>query len=239
MQDPDENGWASSAPAWIRSIGENGDFSRQYVLDEPMLARVRLLEAKTAVDVGCGEGRFCRMLADLGLATVGVDPVETMIQEARVRHPDGTYHVGFAEALPCEDEAFDLVVTYLSLIDIDDLDAAVAQMTRALKPGGRLLIANLSSFATSSTSFGRRYCRDTGEELHPLGQYLKEGKMWFEWDGIRIQNWHRPLSTYMQSFLSNGLTLRHFDEPAPISGPAERSEAYEQMPYLMMMEWEK
>ena len=239
MQDPDENGWASSAPAWIRSMGEDGDFSRQYVLDEPMLARVRLMQAKTALDVGCGEGRFCRMLADLGIATVGVDPVEAMIQEAHVRHSGGTYHVGFAESLPCEDDAFDLVVAYLSLIDIDDLDAAVAQMTRVLKPGGRLLIANLSSFATSSASFGKRYCRDTGEELRPLGQYLKEGKMWFEWDGIRIQNWHRPLSVYMQAFLSKGLTLRHFDEPSPKSGPAERREAYERMPYLMIMEWEK
>ena len=239
MQDPDENGWASSAPAWIRSMGEDGDFSRQYVLDEPMLARVRLMQAKTALDVGCGEGRFCRMLADLGIATVGVDPVETMIQEARVRHSGGTYHVGFAESLPCEYDAFDLVVAYLSLIDIDDLDAAVAQMTRVLKPGGRLLIANLSSFATSSASFGKRYCRDTGEELRPLGEYLKEGKMWFEWDGIRIQNWHRPLSVYMQAFLSKGLTLRHFDEPSPKSGPAERREAYERMPYLMIMEWEK
>ncbi|MEM8793140.1 MAG: class I SAM-dependent methyltransferase [Pseudomonadota bacterium] len=204
-----------------------------------MIARVEALQPKTALDVGCGEGRFCRMLADLNVATVGIDPVEAMVQEARRRDPAGDYHLGFAEDLPFGDEAFDLVVSYLSLIDIDHLDQAVAEMARVLKPGGRLLVANLSSFSTSSSMVGERYCRETGEELRPLGRYLVEQKQWFEWDGLRVQNWHRPLSTYMQAFLASGLSLRLFDEPAPSSGPPERIQAYARMPFLMMMEWEK
>jgi SAM-dependent methyltransferase len=220
-------------------MGDDGDFSRENVLDRPMLARVTSLQPKNALDVGCGEGRFCRKLAQLNIATVGIDPVNTMVQEARKRHPGGDYHVGFAEDLPFDDGTFGLVVSYLSLIDIDFMDKAVSEMTRVLEPGGRLLVANLSSFSTSSAIAGKRYCRDTGEELRPLGRYLTEEKLWFEWDGLRIQNWHRPLSTYMHSFLSSGLTLRHFDEPSPLDGPPERVQSYDRMPYLMMMEWEK
>lgn len=239
MRDPDENGWQSSAPAWIDRMQESGDFSRAHVLDAPMLERVACMQPRTALDVGCGEGRFCRMLADMGVATVGIDPVEEMVEAARKRHPVGDYHVGFAETLPVPDAAFDLVVSYLSLIDIDGLEAAMAEMARVVVPGGRILVANLTSFSTSSAVFGPRYCRDTGEKLRPLGRYLSKEKLWFEWDGLRIQNWHRPLSTYMQAFLSHGLILRHFDEPAPGSGPPERVQAYTRMPYLMMMEWEK
>lgn len=180
MRDPDENGWTSSAPAWIRRIGDDGDFSRQNVLDGPMLARVTLMKPETALDVGCGEGRFCRKLAQLNVATVGIDPVDAMVQEARKRHPSGEYHVGFAEDLPFDDGAFDLTVSYLSLIDIDLLNEAVREMARVLKPGGRLLVANLSSFSTSSAVFGKRYCRDSDEEIRPLGSYLKEEKSWFE-----------------------------------------------------------
>ncbi|KIC51149.1 class I SAM-dependent methyltransferase [Tateyamaria sp. ANG-S1] len=239
MRDPDENGWQSSAPAWIDRMSDRGDFSRLHVLDTPMLARVTALRPETALDVGCGEGRFCRMMAKMGVAAVGVDPIPGMVEAARKRHPDGDYHVGFAEALPVADDAFDLVVSYLTLIDIDGLEDAVAEMARVTAPGGRILVANLTSFSTSSAVMGPRYCRDTGEKLKPLGRYLSEEKLWFEWDGLRIQNWHRPLSTYMQAFLSQGLILRQFDEPAPECGPPERVRSYARMPYLMMMEWEK
>lgn len=239
MRDPDENGWVSSAPAWINRMGDTGDFSRQHVLDAPMLARVEALRPDNALDVGCGEGRFCRQLAQLGVATVGIDPVDAMLDAARARHADGSYQSAFAEDLPFETGYFDLVVSYLTLIDIDDVDAAVAEMHRVLKPGGRLLVANLSSFATSSAMVGPRVCAETGEELQPLGRYLDQQKLWFEWDGLRIQNWHRPLSTYMRAFLAQGLTLQFFDEPIPTGGPEDRISSYGRMPYLMMMEWEK
>ncbi|MEM9795361.1 MAG: class I SAM-dependent methyltransferase [Pseudomonadota bacterium] len=239
MRDPDENGWLSSAQAWIERMADGGDFSRRHVLDPRMLERVRIQQPRRALDVGCGEGRFCRKLHDLGVATVGIDPIEDLVRAASRLHPSGDYRIAFAEDLPFDDASFDMVISYLTLIDIDDLDAATSEMARVLQPGGRILVANLSSFATSSAAFGKRHCRETGEALRPLGDYLKTGRTWFEWDGLRIRNWHRPLSTYMNAFLSAGLVLRHFKEPAPFRGPPERVRSYDRMPYLMMMEWEK
>ncbi|MEM6340261.1 MAG: class I SAM-dependent methyltransferase [Pseudomonadota bacterium] len=239
QRDPDENGWASSAGNWIEGVGDAGDFSRQFVLDAPMIARVRQAAASTALDIGCGEGRFCRRMRDLGVTTTGLDPVSAMIDAAKMQDPHGQYLHGFAEDLPCHDAHFDLVVSYLSLIDIDGTDRAVPEMARVLKPGGRILVANLSSFATSSSMIGRRHCKDTDEILRPLGRYLEAGKAWFEWDGLRVQNWHRPLSHYMQLFLQQGLILTLFDEPKPQGGPPERVNNYADMPYLMMMEWQK
>ncbi len=238
-RDPDENGWASSAAAWITANQDGGDFSREHVLDGPMLARARAMDRGQALDVGCGEGRFCRMLAAQGFQTTGLDPVPAMLDAARAQDTNATYVDGFAEALPFDDNAFDLVVSYLSLIDIDDAETAIAEMARVLRPGGRILVANLASFATSSSNFGRRTCAETGEELRPLGHYLREEKVWFEWAGLRIRNWHRPLSRYMQWFIGHGLVLTHFDEPQPTGGPADRIAAYQNMPYLMMMEWRK
>jgi len=239
MRDADENGWVSSAEAWITHSAEGGDFSRRHVLDAPMLGRAEALGGGDALDVGCGEGRFCRMLQPLGFQTTGLDPVPAMVSAAQQQDPDGTYVQGFAEALPFSDRSFDLVVSYLSLIDIDDAEGAIAEMARVLRPGGRILVANLASFATSSYIFGKRRCAETGEQLRPLGHYLRAEKTWFAWDGLRIQNWHRPLSHYMQGFIAQGLTLTHFDEPQPTTGPAERIASYQEMPYLMMMEWQK
>lgn len=238
-RDPDENGWLSSAPAWIRRTGDEGDFARAFVLDKIMLERATSHNPKHAIDVGCGEGRFCRMLAREGIVTTGVDPVKPMIEEAQSCHPSGDYVLGYAEQLDFPDNSFDLVVSYLALIDIDDVASAISEMSRVLKPGGHILVANLTAFSTSSASHGHKICRDSGETFRPLGTYLTEKRDWFEWDGVRVQNWHRPLSLYMRLFLATGLTLTHFDEPEPHSGSLDRLEAYKQMPFLMTMEWQK
>src|SRR6185369_15928016 len=70
------NGWEGSAQAWIDSMGERGergDWGRQHVLDPVMMARVANGRFGNALDVGCGEGRFCRMLKAAGIKTTGVD----------------------------------------------------------------------------------------------------------------------------------------------------------------------
>lgn len=74
------SGWDTSAAAWIDIQGEAGDFGRVHVLDAPMLALVDALAPATVLDVGCGEGRFCRMLEARGLATTGVDPTAALIE---------------------------------------------------------------------------------------------------------------------------------------------------------------
>jgi ubiquinone/menaquinone biosynthesis C-methylase UbiE len=84
----------------------------------------------TALDVGCGEGRFCRMLQVAGISTVGIDPTEELLRQARRRDPKGDYRIGRAEALEFPDRSFDLVVSYLTFIDIGDIERAVAEMAR-------------------------------------------------------------------------------------------------------------
>jgi SAM-dependent methyltransferase len=232
------DGWDESAQAWIASLGQSGDWGRQYVLDKPMLERVRLAAPSTALDVGCGEGRFCRMLQAQGIATVGIDPTATLLDSARRLDPAGDYRPGRAEALDFPDAAFDLVVSYLTLIDIPDATAAIAEMARVLKPGGRLLIANLGSFNSAGLNLGWSDLAD-GRRVWALDHYLQERAEEVAWNGIRILNWHRPLSTYMSLCLGQGLRLTHFDEPPGHCPDAEYGAHYNRAPWFLMMEWMK
>lgn len=233
------NGWEESAAAWIADLGEHGDFSRQYVLDPVMLERATRAPVNSALDVGCGEGRFCRMLKAKKIDTTGLDPTQALIAEARRRDPGGTYVEGDAQALPFDDGAFELVVSYLSLIDIPDITRAIPEMTRVLAPGGRLLIANLTSFNTAGTETG--WSKDIlGNKLHyAVDRYMEERSAWIDWRGIRIQNHHRPLSTYMRLLLEQNLRLTYFDEPMPIEGAPARARDYARVPWFLVMEWVK
>lgn len=233
--DAADNGWEASAAAWIADMGEVGDYGRRFVLDAPMLARVRALAPADALDVGCGEGRFCRRLREEGVTVTGVEPTPSLHAAAVARDPAGRYVAAQAEALPFPAASFDLVVSYLTLIDIDDVEAAIAEMARVLRPGGAILVANLNSFNTA----GQWHRRPDGTRYFGLDHYLEERAEWVAWRGIEIRNWHRPLCRYMSLFLAQGLRLTHFDEPAPTGGPPEVADRYRRAPYFHVMEWRK
>ncbi|MBO9478488.1 class I SAM-dependent methyltransferase [Shimia sp. R11_0] len=230
------DGWETSASAWIASMGETGDFSREFVLDAPMQARVVASGAQSVLDLGCGEGRFCRRLASAVQTVVGIDPTESLVAHARSRG-QASYHVAKAEDLPFSEAQFDMVVSYLTLIDIPDIPAALRETHRVLRPGGRLLIANLNSFTTACQSKGTPVKNADGTTTLTMDRYLDSFPSWAEWSGIRIQNWHRPQAFYMQALLSAGFQLIHFDEPRASGGA--RAETYNRAPYLHIMEWQK
>ena len=122
------NGWNDSAEAWLREQGEAGDFGRRHVLDAPMIERIRARRFETALDVGCGEGRFCRIMRAHGIRPVGIDPTEAFIRRARQLDPGGDYRIGRAATLDQTAGWFDLVVSYLPLIDIAELAGALGRM---------------------------------------------------------------------------------------------------------------
>ncbi|WP_312526833.1 class I SAM-dependent methyltransferase [Paracoccus sp. (in: a-proteobacteria)] len=235
VSDSTDNGWERSAAAWIADMGENGDFSRRHVLDGPMLARVRTKPHRNALDVGSGEGRFCRMLQEMGLTTIGVEPTQTLRATAQSRDQTGTYVAARAEDLPFEADQFDLVVSYLTLIDIDDIDAAIPEMARVLKPGGSLLIANLNSFSTA----GEWHRLLDGSPYFRMDNYLEPRAEWVSWRGVSIRNWHRPMQSYMQRLIATGLQLSHYEEPAPTGGERRRADRFARVPYFHVMEWTK
>lgn len=209
-------GWTASARAFI-DFQDAGDVSRTYVLDHVMLRLCGDVRGERALDLGCGEGRFSRMLAERGARCTGIDLIPEMARTARER--DGShndYAVAEAARIPFRDASFDLAVSYITLVDIADHRGAIAECARVLRPGGALVAANMS-FVSANALPNSGWVRDgDGKRLYyAIDHYLDERSQWYEWRGIRIENWHRPLSSYMKAYLDAGLVLTDFDEPAP------------------------
>jgi ubiquinone/menaquinone biosynthesis C-methylase UbiE len=179
------------------------------------------------------------MLGKRGAIMTGIDPTVELIAEARRLQPDATFHEAKAEALPVEEASMDLVVSYLSLLDIPDYRTAIAEMKRILKPGGRCVIANQNGFATASSNYWAR--DEHNNKLYwTMDHYLAERPDKAEWAGISVVNWHRPLSAYMQAFLSAGFSLEHFNEPAPkpeVLVQHESMRSNQRVPLFCTMAW--
>jgi 2-polyprenyl-3-methyl-5-hydroxy-6-metoxy-1,4-benzoquinol methylase len=230
--------WDASAEAWV-ALMRRGSWGRTHVVDPAMQARIAGRGFRRALDVGCGEGRVCRMLQSHGIATVGIDPTVALIAEARRQDPDGDYRVVTAEAFDASEGDFDLVVSCLSLIDIPDFRAAITRMADVLAPGGTLLIANLSNIASACIGQGWVNDADGAPLHHPVDRYLEEFPQWVEWAGIRVLNWHRPLSAYMGALLGAGLRLAAYEEPDAVGGDPQMAARHRRAPYFVLMEWTK
>jgi SAM-dependent methyltransferase len=96
---------------------------------------------RRTLDAGCGEGRLTRDLTRLGHRVVAVDAAPSMVRYARERDPEGEYHLASASELPFDTAAFDLVVAFMSLQDMDNPEGVVRESWRVLEPGGRFCFA--------------------------------------------------------------------------------------------------
>ena len=117
-----------------------------------------------------------------------------------------------ATPLPIASATVDTVVSYIVWVDVPDFRSAIAEAARVLKPGGHLVAANLG-FITASPGWER--APDGRRLFRPVDQYVDERPITLNWRGHQVVNWHRPLSAYMQAYLSANLTLRTFLEPVP------------------------
>lgn len=103
------------------------------------------------LDVGCGDGVLTCAAALRGARATGVDPDPAMLAAARTRaDKDGITAVfleGRIERLPFPDAAFDLVVSITVLCFVPDASAAVREMARVLRPGGRLVLSELGRWS--------------------------------------------------------------------------------------------
>lgn len=92
------------------------------------------LTGLTALDVGCGSGRYVRELSARGARAIGVDLSAAMLARARDISPRIVR--GHVCALPIDTMSIDVAVCALVLGDVPHLELALGEMSRVLRPGG-------------------------------------------------------------------------------------------------------
>ncbi len=128
-------------PAWF-NLSIDG---LQFRAIRRALALAEVVPRARILDVGCGTGRWLRRYLSLGLDATGVDATPQMLRVARTRGTISPLAAGEANHLPFRDEEFDVVsdVTVIQHIPTAQQPQALLEMTRVLKPGGRLILFEL------------------------------------------------------------------------------------------------
>ncbi len=207
-------GWDDRAAQWL-AWARTPNFDGYWAYRDAFFDRVAPAPGRATLEVGCGEGRVARDLAARGHLVTGIDASAILVAHAREADPDGRYLVASAENLPFEAASFDLVVAYNSLMDVDDMPAAVAEAARVLEPGACFAVCVTHPVADS----GRFATKDVDASFVIKGS--DRGK-WpyedlFERDGpsMNFSGWRYDLENYFAAFQAADLLVEILIEPPP------------------------
>jgi SAM-dependent methyltransferase len=195
--------WEGQAENWLRFAREGGPDHWFWEFNWPAFESLLPSPGRATLDLGCGEGRVGVRLRGLGHAVVGVDASPTLAAAARKRGVYDEVIEADAAAQPVNDGAFDLVVAFMSLQDLDDAAGAIREAARVLEPGGRAAIATVHP-SWSAREISNYFATERYDV--PV-----------ERDGVRIvfASLHRPLEGYVALLREAGLVIEDLREPRP------------------------
>ncbi|GGQ02359.1 class I SAM-dependent methyltransferase [Streptosporangium pseudovulgare] len=213
--------WEAQARNWIAWAREPGFDS--YWRYRSAFFELVPAPGRATLDLGCGEGRVTRELAERGHRVTGVDVSPTLVAAAHRAGGGGRYLVADAAALPFDDGEFDLVIAYNSLMDVDDLPGSVREAGRVLAPGGRLVLSIthpvtnpgvvLDGGAAAAFAPGVSYF-----ERHRFRSVEERGGLRMEFSG-----WGHPLSAYTGALEEAGLLVEALREPVTVRADGSRA----------------
>ena len=154
----------------------------------------------TVLDAGCGTGRYLRELTMRGARPIGIDLSMAMLERARTSA--GRVARADLRALPLDAQSIDLVVCGLALGDVAELEVALAEIARVLKPAGHVIYS----------------------VVHPAGEEAGWSRT-FESGGRQLAidgHWH-SLDRHRQACARAGLRIEEWCEPALAELPGLRA----------------
>jgi len=157
------------------------------------------------LEVGCGPGRYVALLAAMGYDVIGVDPIEFPLWTEIAAIRPVVFRSGVkAESLPFPDASFDHVTCISAMLYFEDVNAALAEMRRVLKPGGRLYLRTVNR-----NNMSRRWLRENIDpaanvyfDAAELSEFLERGG--FRVERIFTYGFFPPILKEFWWYLCNG-----------------------------------
>lgn len=156
---------------------------------------------KNILDVGCGKGRFCRKIKDHGFDNIiGVEPSEELFKIAKERNKDINFIRASITSLPFKDSEFDFLLCVEVLEHVPNIEKAIMEMARVLKPKGKFIILDKNILSLHPvylvpTFLWKKYLEIKNKWMYPYNFSFKE-KYFVPWRLNKILKKHFYFSEF-------------------------------------------
>jgi len=212
--------WEQHADGWIRWARTPGVDDYFELYNFPAFLDLLPAPGRCTVELGCGEGRVSRALRELGHRVVDVEPSRTLSRAAHEADPSIPLARGLGDATPLAGGCADLIVCFMVLQDVDDLEAVCREIARVLAADGVACVAIVHPVASSGFP-------DPDGEFQYVGRYLDVMRNELRAERLGVEftfhSAHRPIELYSRAFESAGLFIEALREPALTEAVVEQS----------------
>jgi ubiquinone/menaquinone biosynthesis C-methylase UbiE len=220
-QNPPDTGWDKVSGWYDNLVGDKGSDYHQNIILPGSLKLLSPKSGEKILDAACGQGIFCRKLAELGAEVTGIDSSPNLIRLAKKHssHKQNIeYYICKAEDLSIlKGKIFDAATCIMAIQNIEYFREAIKQIYCVLKNGGRFLIVmNHPCFRIPRQSgWGydekrklqfRRIDSYLSEQIIPIQMRPGKNPHLFTW------TFHRPLSSYFEALAQNSFNVAKLEE---------------------------
>jgi SAM-dependent methyltransferase len=219
--------WESHAANWVRWARTPGHDSFQRFHGERFFAILPPPSPRgLTLDIGAGEGRVGRALRTRGYNVVDIEQSATMARAGAGLTPGAVVRAD-ATRLPLPTAIADLAIAFMVLHDIEDMNAAVREVARVLRPGGHFAVAIVhpmnsgGKFEPAPPGVPEVERRFVMTEPYLTDRYYADD---IERDGLvmRFESIHRPLDSYTRALEDAGFAIEVMREVGEDEGKWSR-----------------
>lgn len=219
--------WDAQAKWYDKIVGEDGSYYHKQVIIPNLLKRLGEIKNKKIVDIGCGQGFFCRILAKHNANVIGIDLSKKLIDIAK-QYPSSKnleYYVANSEDLSfLEKNSFDYAISILSIGNIRNIEKTFEEIYKILKQNGKFIFVIIHPCFRIPRQSSWEYEQDSKIQYRRIHRYFSEMEIPIITHPGKVKNqdkiydhdyslmFHRPLQTLFKSLIKKNFLISDLEE---------------------------
>ncbi len=213
----EDTSWGGEANWYDELVEGEGSYQKELILPN-LLRLMEIKKGEKILDLGCGQGFFCRAFHEEGASVTGVDLGDELIEIAKSKSPSVIkFFAGNADDLSSfSDSSFDKVSIVLALQNMEKISEVLKEASRVLNPKGKLyLVLNHPAFRIPKKSSWKT---DSKNKIYRrTDEYISESRTEIEMHPGKVEesktvSFHHPLQYYFKNLEKAGFATTRLEE---------------------------